>query len=321
MAEVNYYDVLGVAKGSTDVEIKKAYRKLAMKWHPDKNPDIAVEASQKFQEIGEAYDVLSDLEKRAIYDQYGYEGLRDGVPDERGEYGQGYKYQGNAEEIFESFFGTLNPFATFGFGEAKPFASKLDRPGARKLDPVMHDLPCTLGELYNGCVKKFNITRMRLNENGELAEDTKQLTITVKPGWKKGTKVTFPAEGDEAPGTTPPDVVFVVQEKADETEGAYVRDGNNLIYTHKITLSDALTDCSLQIPTLDNRTISVACPEVVSPFYEKTVKDEGMPLSKRPGTKTKGDLVVRFHILFPKYLNGDKRTKIRELLAGEDLLN
>ena len=108
MAEVNYYDVLGVAKGVGDAEIKKAYRKLAMKWHPDKNPDIVDEASKKFQEIGEAYDVLSDLEKRAIYDQYGYEGLRDGVPDERGDYGEGYKFKGNAEEIFESFFGTLN---------------------------------------------------------------------------------------------------------------------------------------------------------------------------------------------------------------------
>ena len=100
---------------------------------------------------------------------------------------------------------------------------------------------------------------------------------------------------------------------------AYVRDGNNLVYTHKISLSDALTDCSLQIPTLDNRVISVACPEVVSPFYEKTVGGEGMPISKKPGQK--GDMVVKFHILFPKYLNGQKRTKIRELLAGEELLN
>lgn len=319
MAEVNYYDVLGVAQGSGDAEIKKAYRKLAMKWHPDKNPDIVEEASKKFQEIGEAYDVLSDLEKRAIYDQYGYEGLRDGVPDERGSYGEGYKFKGNAEEIFESFFGTLNPFATFGFGEAKPFASKLNRPGAVKAEPVLHDLECTLGELYNGCIKKFNITRNRVNENGELAEDTKQLTITVKPGWKKGTKITFPGEGDEAPGSTPPDIVFVVQEKADASESAYAREGNNLVYTHKISLSDALTDCSLQIPTLDNRIISVACPEVVSPFYEKTVGGEGMPLSKKPGQK--GDLIVKFHILFPKYLNGVKRTKIRELLAGEELLN
>lgn len=84
MSEVNYYDVLGVPKGANESEIKKAYRKLAMKWHPDKNPDILEEASRKFQEVGEAYDVLSDLQKRAIYDMYGYEGLRDGVPDQGG---------------------------------------------------------------------------------------------------------------------------------------------------------------------------------------------------------------------------------------------
>lgn len=82
MSEVkNYYETLQIPKGSTDAEIKKAYRKLAMKWHPDKNPNNIEEASMIFQEIGEAYDVLSDLEKRAIYDQYGYEGLRDGIPD------------------------------------------------------------------------------------------------------------------------------------------------------------------------------------------------------------------------------------------------
>lgn len=84
MSEINYYEVLQLPKNSSDAEIKKAYRKLAMKWHPDKNPDNAEEAAKKFQEIGEAYDVLSDMEKRAIYDQFGYEGLRDGVQNSEG---------------------------------------------------------------------------------------------------------------------------------------------------------------------------------------------------------------------------------------------
>lgn len=79
MSEINYYEVLELPNNSTDADIKKAYRRLAMKWHPDKNPNNAEEAARKFQEIGEAYDVLSDLEKRAIYDQYGYEGLKNGV--------------------------------------------------------------------------------------------------------------------------------------------------------------------------------------------------------------------------------------------------
>lgn len=101
-------------------------------------------------------------------------------------------------------------------------------------------------------------------------DDTKLLTITVRPGWKKGTKVTFPGEGDEGVGVLAPDIIFVVEEKAEAGSG-YAREGNNLVYTYKLSLSDALTDCSLQIPTLDSRIISIACPEVVSPYYEKTI--------------------------------------------------
>ena len=237
----------------------------------------------------------------------------------------GYRYKQNAQEIFEGFFGTTNPFASFGFGESQPFASRLSRPGPKKPDALVHDLECTLSELYNGCVKKYEATRKRLSPEGLYVDETKVLSINVKPGWKKGTKVTFPSEGDEAAGQIAPDIVFVIQEKV-ETPGSikdpndlsqYVRDGNNLVYTYKITLSDALTDCSLQIPTLDKRIISIACPEVCSPFYEKLVAGEGMPLSKKPDTK--GDLIVRFHILFPKYLNGTKRTKLKEIFSGEEL--
>jgi DnaJ-class molecular chaperone len=139
--------------------------------------------------------------------------------------------------------------------------------------------------------------------------------INVKAGWKKGTKISFVNEGDEGYDTVPADLIFVIQEKENSDPG-FVRDGNNLIYTYKIALADALTDCSLQIPTLDQRIVSLACPEVVSPFYEKLIPGEGMPISKKGG---KGDLIIRFHILFPKYLNGVKRTKLRELLANEEL--
>ncbi|KAJ1433177.1 DnaJ domain-containing protein [Ochromonadaceae sp. CCMP2298] len=321
MSEINYYDVLQLTKNCTDPEIKKAYRKLAMKWHPDKNPDNAEEAAKKFQEIGEAYDVLSDMEKRAIYDQFGYEGLRDGVPDANGENMGAYSYKQNANEIFENFFGTKNPFSTFGF-EAMPFASKLNKPGPQKGKPVVFNLECTLKELYNGCTKKFEISRKRFNSDGELVDLVKSLVINVKPGWKKGTKVSFVNEGDEGPNVVPADLEFVIQEK-EQSDPGYVRDStnaNNLIFTYRLSLSDALTDHNaLSIPTLDQRIISLACPEVVSPFYEKTILGEGMPISKRPGAK--GDLIVRFHILFPKYLNGEKRNKIKELLANEELQN
>jgi DnaJ-class molecular chaperone len=149
-----------------------------------------------------------------------------------------------------------------------PFASKLNKPGPKKPDPVTHQLLCTLQELYNGCTKKFNVTRKRFNDSGELVDEGKLLTIGVKPGWKKGTKITFPGEGDEGVGILPADIVFIIGEQPDKS---YSRDGNNLIYLYTLSLADALTDCSLLIPTLDGRQISVACPEVVSPYYEKVV--------------------------------------------------
>jgi DnaJ-class molecular chaperone len=227
-----------------------------------------------------------------------------------------YAYKQNAKEIFENFFGTNNPFSAFGF-ESTPFASKLNKPGPAKAAPITFDLECSLKELYNGCIKKFSITRKRYDpSSGELVDNTKNFVINVKAGWKRGTKVSFVNEGDEGPNIIPADIVFVIQERANSDSG-YVREGNNLIFTYKLSLSDALTDCSLQVPTLDQRVISIACPEVVSPFYEKFIPGEGMPLAKKAGQK--GDLVIRFHILFPKYLDGAKRTKIRELLAGEEL--
>ena len=158
----DYYNTLGLQKGASDSEIKRAYRKLAMRWHPDKNADDKAAAEIEFQAIAEAYDVLSDLAKRAVYDQFGYEGLRDGVPDEKGAK-EGYTYKNNAEEIFGSFFGTSNPFADFGFGESTPFTSRLKKTGPKKMDPVVSDLPCSLEELFNGCIKKLKITRKRFN--------------------------------------------------------------------------------------------------------------------------------------------------------------
>ena len=190
----------------------------------------------------------------------------------------GYQYKENAQEIFESFFGTSNPFASFGFGDSAPFANKLTKPGPKKQDPALLDLECSLSELFNGCVKKFEVIRKRFDAQGQLFDDCKLLTINVKQGWKKGTKVTFPGEGDEAYDMLPADIVFVIQES---NEMSYTREGNNLIYTHKISLSDALSDCSLQIPTLDRRLISLACPEVVSPYYEKLIPGQCCETEKR----------------------------------------
>ncbi|CAN0393826.1 unnamed protein product [Ectocarpus sp. 12 AP-2014] len=319
---VDYYETLGVQRAASDAEIKKAYRKLAMKWHPDKNKDNTTEASKIFQNIGEAYDVLSDKKNRAIYDQYGAEGLREGVPGQDGRKPEGYTYKQNGQEIFESFFGTHNPFVDFGFGDTMPFASRLKKKGARKPNPVTRDLACSLEELYNGCTKAFKVTRKardmrqyflgRLNEAGETAEASTQLTVAVKPGWKKGTKITFPGEGDEGVGVLPADVVLVVAERPHEF---FSREGNDLIYTSMMSLADALTDCIIEVPTLDGRVLRLPCPEVVSPGYERRLEGEGMPISKNPGSR--GDLLIRFKLVFPAFLPHASKVILRRLLSPE----
>ncbi|KAL3831756.1 hypothetical protein ACJMK2_023468 [Sinanodonta woodiana] len=134
---LDYYTVLGVSKNATETEIKKAYRKLALKWHPDKNPDRKEEADRKFKEIAEAYEVLSDKGKREIYDKYGKEGLSaggggGGAQDYNFDWGGfGFHFR-DPEEVFRDFFGGRDPFTEFFSGFPSPsfgFFSNFDMGG------------------------------------------------------------------------------------------------------------------------------------------------------------------------------------------------
>lgn len=105
--------------------------------------------------------------------------------------------------------------------------------------------------------------------------------------------------------------VFVVSEKL---HPKLTREGNNLVYATKLSLVDALTDCNVEVPTLDGRVLSIPCPEVVAPGYEKSVAGEGMPLSKKPGER--GELIIRFALVFPEYLNDEKKAQLRKILLS-----
>ncbi|KAK2162916.1 hypothetical protein NP493_1496g00028 [Ridgeia piscesae] len=111
----DYYSILSLTRSASDADIKKAYRKLALKFHPDNNPNDQA-AQEKFRMLAEAYDILSDAKKRATYDQFGEEGLKNGVPVGSGQSGawtDGYTFHGNAIKVFRDFFGGDNPFQEF----------------------------------------------------------------------------------------------------------------------------------------------------------------------------------------------------------------
>ncbi|XP_029298016.1 dnaJ homolog subfamily B member 1b [Cottoperca gobio] len=346
----DYYDILGINKGASEDDIKKAYRKQALRFHPDKNKSPGAE--DKFKEIAEAYDVLSDPQKKDIYDRYGEEGLKGGgAPGGGGGGGVGggpgafsYTFQGDPHAIFAEFFGGRNPFeqffgarngctdedmdtddpfARFGRGGSgmggfpRSFSSGMGGMGPHSSvvkkhqdPPVIHDLLVTLEEVLLGCTKKMKISRKRLNPDGRtLRTEDKILEVQIKKGWKEGTKITFPKEGDQTPTNIPADVVFVLKDK---THPLFKRDGSDILYTAKISLRDALCGCTVNAPTLDGKTVTASTTDIVQPGMRRRVSGEGLPYHKRPNRR--GDLIVEYEVKFPERLSQSARDTIAQVL-------
>ncbi|ESQ32091.1 hypothetical protein EUTSA_v10004536mg [Eutrema salsugineum] len=335
---LDYYNVLKVDKNATEDDLKKSYRKLAMKWHPDKNPNTKKEAEAKFKQISEAYEVLSDPQKRAVYDQYGEEGLSDmPPPGSTGNTGRAGGFNPrNAEDIFAEFFGS----SPFGFGSAggqgrstrfqsdgggmfggfgggnnnggeNIFRTYSDGTAPKKPPPVESKLPCSLEELYSGSTRKMKISRSIVDANGRQSQETEILTIVVKPGWKKGTKIKFPDKGNEQVNQLPADLVFVIDEKPHDF---FKRDGNDLITSRRVTLAEAIGGTTVSINTLDGRDLPVGVTDIVSPGFELVVPGEGMPIAKEP--RNKGDLKIKFDVQFPTRLTMDQKSALKRVLVG-----
>ncbi|XP_019935083.1 dnaJ homolog subfamily A member 4 [Paralichthys olivaceus] len=326
--ETGFYDVLGVSPKASADEIKKSYRKLALKYHPDKNPS----EGERFKHISQAYEVLSDPKKRDLYDRGGEQAIKEG----------GMGGGTSPMDIFDMFFG--------GGG-------RMQR--ERKGKNVVHQLSVTLEELYLGSTRKlglqknvicekcdgyggkkgtlekcsnckgrgvqikvqqigpgmiqqiqsmcsdcqgqgekFNSKDRCKNCNGQKVERKKKiLEVHIDKGMKDGQRMTFQGEGDQEPGLEPGDVIIVLDQKE---HSVFQRQEEDLTMKMTIKLVEALCGFKNTIQTLDNRTLVISSEpgDVIKHNDIKCVPNEGMPIYKDPFER--GKLIIQFQVEFPE---------------------
>ncbi|GAX80192.1 hypothetical protein CEUSTIGMA_g7630.t1 [Chlamydomonas eustigma] len=301
---LDYYDVLGLTRDANDLTIRRAFRKLALHFHPDINKDES--ASQEFNRMCEAYDVLSDPRRKGFYDLYGEDALKDGVPDgEGGLKGSLYHFDSELtpQQVFSRFFGTANPYealdAISSQFEAMTMAEQ-PKMGKNKV----YTVELTLEEIYHGCLKKVSHKRKVLLENGEYTEENRFLTIDVKPGLPTGTRFVFEREGNITPKKQPGPVVFILKPLQ---HSLFQRRGPDLVRKVTLPLYQALCGAAVEIPTLDKRVLNVPIADIVKPGFRTVIVGEGMP---KPGGG-KGDLILEVDLKFPMELTEQQKMLLK----------
>jgi len=220
------------------------------------------------------------------------------------------------------FPGGMGGFSNMGGGGFQGFGMDEDMGGGgfqggyggpRPQDPpITREYAVDLEDLYKGCVKRFNVTKTDYTDPRQPKPISNMREIKVQPGWRAGTKATFRKEGDIYPGREPADMVFVLTEKPHQY---FKREKDDLVYTAKINLKQAMGDLKLNIPTLDGQTTSVVITDrVIDPKYVHRVVGKGMPISKQPGSY--GDLLIKFDIAFPRQLDKEQKKRIKDAFEG-----
>jgi molecular chaperone DnaJ len=351
MSKRDYYEVLGVSKSATADEIKKAYRKLAIQFHPDKNPDNPA-AEDKFKEAAEAYEVLSNSEKKQRYDQFGHQGVGGA-----GGYGGGGM---NMEDIF-SQFGDI-----FGGGGAGGFGSFFGGGGGgrrtKKGSNLRVKLKLNLSEIANGVEKKIKVKRHLVADgvsfktcsscqgsgqikkvvntmlgqmvsastcgvcggNGQLVDkkpaeaDSRGLiikeeviSINIPGGVAEGMQLSMSGKGNEIPGGIAGDLLIVIEEIEDTT---FQRDGNNVIFDLYVSFIDAALGASIEVPTIEGKVKIKIDPGTQS---GKMLRLKGKGIKDINGY-TKGDQLIMVNVWTPTHLSKEERQTLESLVNSEN---
>jgi curved DNA-binding protein len=298
----DYYQILGVKKDASQDEIKKAYRKLAMKYHPDHTKGDKG-AEEKFKKISEAYAVLSDKEKRKEYDTFGSEGFRQRF---------------SQEDIFRGFdFGDI--FREFGFGGGDFFSG---RSGGRRFNfgggssynfgggqqqaqikgsDLVYELPLTLREVAAGTSKVVTLQHQGGTEN---------LTVKIPAGFVTGKKLRLAGKGNPSPYGGPAGDLFIKSKVLNDP--VFDAENQDLYLNRELKLSEAILGTTISVPTIDDKQLSLKIPAGTKHGTKMRLSGHGLPSMK--GNK-KGDLFVRIQVSIPKHLTAEQRKYVEELAA------
>ncbi|MBW2077718.1 MAG: molecular chaperone DnaJ [Deltaproteobacteria bacterium] len=345
----DYYEILSIPRNASDEEIKKSYRQLAMKYHPDRNPGDK-EAEERFKEAAEAYEVLRDPEKREIYDHYGHAGLQ----------GTGFQGFRDFDDIFSSFGDIFEDF--FGFGSG--FRS---RRRARKGADIQYDLKLSFFEASFGAEKEIEVPRLEACQRcdgsgvepgfqretcracggrgqivrsqgfirvattcsncggtGEIITNPckqcngtgrvqvkKEINMKIPPGVKTGINLRLSGEGERSPNGGPPGDLYVQIHV--EPHEFFEREGDDVICRVPVSFVDAALGTTVEIPTLEG-TEKMHIPEGTQPGDILRLRGKGIP---GLGGRGRGDQIIVLDVKIPKNMTRDQRELLREFARLE----
>lgn len=351
MAKRDYYEILGVDRSAGKEDIKKAYRKIAIKYHPDKNQGDK-EAEEKFKEAAEAYEVLSNDEKRQRYDRFGHQGV--------GGSGGGFNGGGmNMEDIFSQFGdifgGGGSPFDSF-------FGGGSGGRRTRKGTNLRIKLKLTLQEIANGVEKKIKVNRLVVDPNtsfktcsscngtgqvrrvmntmlgqmmststcptcggaGQMVDQRgtgtdssgmkrseEVISIKIPAGVAEGMQLSMSGKGNEVAGGVPGDLLIVIEEQEDDV---LKRDGNNIIYELYISFIDAALGCEAEVPSINGKLKIKVDPGTQS---GKILRLRGKGIKDIEGYTT-GDQLIHVNVWVPKTLTREERTTLESLRSSRN---
>jgi curved DNA-binding protein len=299
----DYYKLLGVKKDASETEIKKAYRKLAMKYHPD-HAKGDKSAEEKFKKISEAYAVLSDKDKRKEYDTFGSEGFRQRFTQE--DIFRGFDFG----DIFREFgFGGGDFFSgrgkgtRFTFGNGSVFGSG-GRPSQAQMkgSDLVYELPLTLQEVATGTSKVVTFQHQGRSEN---------LTVKIPKGLITGKKLRLAGKGNPSPYGGPAGDLYIQSKVLDDP--LFSVEECDLYLNREIKLSEAMLGTTISVPTIDDKQLSLKIPPGTKPGTKMRLSGHGLPAMK--GNK-KGDLFVRIQVGIPKQLSAEQRRLVEKLAAA-----